>query len=1052
MKRIIRWLRQLNDQLLLDTVDIREWKAEKYFYRGPGQYEPLERLNSSTVSEGDRLAASGETIVLKKEIFIDPEWSQKPVKLLFKAGGEGLLRINGKSYHGLDRNRSLIPLPVEAISAGSCSLEIELYNPKALPRDWLNEEIPPNDYAPGDLILQQSKLALINEPVQTLIHTVKVYADTAALLPEEDLNRSMILSALYRRMDEMNGFISVDYRNMHRIAQLERELRIELEENTTGPGTGMIHMIGQSHIDVAWLWPLKETVRKSSRTFSTACAMLDEYPQYHFTQSQPQLYEYVKQHDPKLYERIKQKIAEGRWEVVGGMWIEPDLNIPSGESLVRQLLYGSKFLKEEFGIHPRIEWLPDTFGYCASLPQILIKAGIEYFMTTKMYWSETNLFPYDLFHWKGIDGTTVLTYINHGLNEEPDPHTIKEHWKFYKQKTAHPEQMLLYGYGDGGGGVTREMVEQIRCSSVLPGLPKIQFGTAHGFFDGISKKTKSNLPVWVGEMYLEKHRGTYTTHARNKKWNRKSEVLYRQAEIWNTLRTVLQSKPYPYREFEAGWKKILLNQFHDIIPGSSIPDVYTDSQTDYEFIFNNGEKLFFSALSDLAASILKEGEGVPYVIFNSLSWERTDNITIEGGAELLGMACFDAEGNKLRSDVVQALDRGGKYEFHVHVPNVPSLGYKTVWLRNEEGIGQEMEHSLSQKFPWTYGKWETRFYRLEFDGEGRITSWFDKQNDRELVVPGQKANDFQLFHDLPLSSDAWDLDDRFGLQPAGDIELLAAKMAHRGKTRDILRFRWNIGKSHIIQDIIFYHDSRRVDFVTKVSWQEEHKVLKVAFPVDVLSSHAAYEIPFGSVERPNHSNTSWEQAQFEVCAFRWADLSEAHYGVSLLNDCKYGYDIKGNHIRLTLLRAPKNPDPTADIGDHEFTYSLYPHRGDWRDAKTVRQGIELNCPLQPVLSEASRGTLPSTGSFVQVMGDQVILETLKMAEDGQNVVMRLYESEGGREQAMISADFLDPMSVSTANLLEQPDVPLEATDSGLNLSFMPYEIKTILIKMIKQEG
>ncbi|SDM25723.1 alpha-mannosidase [Paenibacillus sp. OK060] len=1027
MIRIQRFIQDLAQQQWKDTLELPEWQMQKTKYIRPGVYEN-EQENAAVQSLNPLHSNHGTTYFLSKTVKIPANWEEDVVGLIFEAGGEGLLRVNGMPYHGLDRNHGYVPLPKSRVGTTPL-LEIELYDPIPEPHDPLNRQAVIQPPIQGI----RAALVRVNSPLQSLMYSITVLAESLRALPEKDLKRTRLIRDIHQVMDKM-------YNEPERwseaawVQHWEEWLAQSVqEEDPEEYRDGFMHLVGQSHIDIAWLWPVRETVRKSSRTFSTMCTLMDEYPEFVYSQSQPQLYAFVKEHYPELYERIKARIAEGRWELVGGMWVEPDLNIPSGESLVRQILYGQNFYQEEFGKRSNIEWLPDTFGYCASLPQLLKLADIPYFMTTKLNWNDTNVFPYDLFHWVGIDGTSVLAYLNHGVNEHTRPKDVDEHWQSYKQKDVHPEQMLLYGHGDGGGGVTNEMVAFAERSHFMVGQPISNFSTAGAFFEEISNNNPK-LPQWHGDLYLELHRGTYTTHARNKRSNRKAEVLYREAEIWGQFAGVeaAQSKS----DLDEGWKLIMLNQFHDIIPGTSIPEVYVTSMEEYTKVFALGTSAMDGTLGRIEDRIATDGfDGLPYVVFNSLGWERGEVVTITGDEKLSGIAAFDHQGNRLPSDLEA---NGDALTLSVYVRSIPAFGYTTLWLRHEPDANLPALKQ-DESFP---SVWETDFYTLEFNDVGEITRWYDKSMQREWLKPGDKANELQFFHDRPTYWDAWDIDPRFESQRAGVAELISKEVVQRGVTQDILRFHWKLNESEIHQDIILYRHQRRVDFKTKVNWAESHKLLKVAFPVDLVSAKATYEIPFGALERPTHNNTSWEQAQFEVCGHRWADISEGNSGVSLLNDCKYGYDIKDQTIRLSLLRAPKWPDEHADRGEHEFTYSLLPHQGDWREAGVVRRAMELNYPVRVVASERHSGTLPAEHSWVHFHSEHVILDTIKASEDGTGTVLRFYESSGGRETVEIQwADAR--IQTSVVNLLEDEIMPLACHEGKFELTFKPYEIQTV---------
>lgn len=1032
MERINRMIRELEERQWLDYRAIADWQVQTSPYRLPGDYGPAEPFAGSEAFDLFP-SVQGTTYFFRTAVEIPAEWPGNEAGLVFRSGGEGLLRVNGVSWQGLDRNHTYAALNPEKAGRRP-ELEIELYDPIPEPDDPLNKQAviqPP-------IRAIAAALVRVNRPVLSLMYTATVVRDSALLLPEGDFRRVRLEEALLRAMDAFDALQPEAVREGGAIGRIEAALA-EAVRSIGGNAEGLIRMVGQSHIDIAWLWPARETVRKASRTFSTVDALMADYPQYRYAQSQPQLFAFLKDNDPELYARVKARIREGRWELVGGMWVEPDLNIPSGESLMRQMLYGQRFYEQEFGLRSEIEWLPDTFGYCASLPQILKHGGVRYFMTTKLGWNDTNRFPYDLFHWIGIDGTAILSFMNHGNNENTRPKDIDDHWHSYREKAAHGEQMLLYGHGDGGGGVTREMLEYIDRSALMVGQPAAAYSSAAGFFEEIAQ-AGPELPVWRGDLYLELHRGTYTTHARNKRSNRRAETLYREAELWQALAgggLPREARAEVGRDLHAGWKLILLNQFHDIIPGSSIPEVYETSEKEYREIFNLGERSLRAVLEAAAAGIGAGGEGRPHAVLNSLGWTR--DIVAEfplDGREGRAPAAYAENGERLACERVP-----GEAVLRVRVPQVPAFGYRTVWLR--EAAAGEAETPCSR--PDALGDtWETAHYRLRFNPRGEIVGLYDKAARREVVKPGERANRFHFFHDRPVLWDAWDLDSRYERQPAGDAELLEKRLVSAGEVCDVLGFKWRIGESELEQELILYHEDRRIDFKTRVVWNEAHKLLKVGFPVDVLADKATYEIPFGAIERPTHRNTSWEQAQYEVCGHRFADVSEHGYGVSLLNDCKYGYDTQGSTIRLSLLRAPKWPDRTADLGIHEFTYSLYPHLGDWREAHTLRKAAELNLAAVTIPCSGGEGTRPAAASLLEFTGVHTVLDTVKLSEDGTGSILRLYESAGGRETVRLRWP-LPHAGMYRSNALEEELEPFSAEEGGLELEFAPFEIKTVKI-------
>ncbi|WP_438433583.1 alpha-mannosidase [Gorillibacterium sp. sgz500922] len=1039
MERINRLIRELEERQWLEQRTIADWRVHTSEYRLPGDYGPSEPFAGS---EAFALFPSvqGTTYFFRTSVDIPAEWPASEVGLTFRSGGEGLLRVNGVSRQGVDRNHTYAALNPEKTGRRP-ELEIELYDPIPEPDDPLNKQavIQPPIRAVAAMLVRA------NRPAQSLMYTATIVRDSALLLPVGDFRRVRMEEALLRAMDAFDALRPEDIREGSALHRIEEALSASVR-SIGGNAEGRIHMVGQSHIDIAWLWPARETVRKASRTFSTVDALMDEYPDYRYAQSQPQLFQYLKDNDPELFARVKARVMEGRWELVGGMWVEPDLNIPSGESLMRQMLYGQRFYEQEFGLRSQIEWLPDTFGYCASLPQILKHGGMQYFMTTKLGWNDTNVFPYDLFHWVGIDGTPILSFMNHGNNENTLPKDIDAHWGSFREKAIHSEQMLLYGHGDGGGGVTREMLEYINRSDLMIGQPAAAYSSAADFFEGI-RQASPNLPVWRGDLYLELHRGTFTTHARNKRSNRKAEMLYREAELWLALaRSILPSHASARvgNDLQEGWKLILLNQFHDIIPGSSISEVYETSEKEYRQIFELGERSLRAAAEATVSGIGGEGEGRKFAVLNSLGWTR--DMTVElplDGQEGDLQAVYGENGERLDSEVLPDSAR-----LRVRVPEVPAFGYRVVWLREAEGEAAETPQSRPDELGDT---WETAYYRLRFNERGEIVSLFDKEARREVVKPGERANRFHFFHDRPVLWDAWDIDSRYEQQSAGEAELLEKKLISAGGICDVLGFKWRIGESVLEQELVLYHHDRRIDFKTRVEWNEAHKLLKVGFPIDVLTDKATYEIPFGAIGRPTHRNTSWEQAQYEVCGHRFADVSEHGYGVSLLNDCKYGYDTQGSTIRLSLLRAPKWPDRGADLGSHEFTYSLYPHRGDWREAHTLRKAAELNTAAVMVPCSGGEGSRPASASLLEFIGDHTVLDTVKVSEDGTGSVLRLYESAGGRETVRLRWP-LPHAGVFQSNALEEELAPLSVEEGWLDLEFAPFEIKTIKILAITQQA
>jgi alpha-mannosidase len=730
---------------------------------------------------------------------------------------------------------------------------------------------------------------------------------------------------------------------------------------------------------------------------------------------------------------MKEKAARGQLEPVGSMWVEADCNIPSGESLVRQVLHGKRFFSRELGRDTTEVWLPDVFGYSASLPQIMRQAGINRFLTQKLSWNQYNVLPHHSFLWEGIDGSQVFTHFPPADTYNGDAslgelvHAVRN----FRDHDRATRSLYVYGYGDGGGGPTAGMIEQLRRLADLEGAPRVELDAVSSFFD----KAEADLedpPVWVGELYLELHRGTYTTQAATKKGNRFGELALREAELWASLAPRPWSA-YPAERLEQAWKTLLLHQFHDIIPGSGIHWVYEDTARDHAAVAVEAGAAIDNATAALAMAVDTAGLSDPVIVFNPLSQDRREVVSL--AAKTRADVAVGPDGE--RTPVQVAND--GSLLFGA---SVPACGYTVYDLVAEDGAARgrsELEVDDSHL--------ENSRLSVRWDGAGLLTSVWDKSADREALAPGSRGNVFQVFTDYPNFYDAWDVD-RFTLDHPVEVTTLDdLTVTEGGPHRASVRMSRSFGDSLIIQTISLCAGSSRLDFATEVHWHESHRLLKVAFPVDVRSQRATYEIQYGHVERPTHANTSWDLARFEVCAQRWADLSEAGYGVALLNDCKYGYDIQGNVMRLSLLRAPGWPDPRADRGTHTFTYALLPHSGDLRQGQVVEAGQELNVALRVVPTTAHAGTGARRASFLRVDRPGVVIDAVKKAEDTDTLVVRLYDSWGQR--GPVSLTCARPVTnASRADLLERPTEQVALADDGsIPFTVRPFEIVTLLLEM-----
>ena len=792
------------------------------------------------------------------------------------------------------------------------------------------------------------------------------------------------------------------------------------------------------------------TEDKAVRSFSTVLELMKEYPEYVFMSSQPQLYKYVKKNAPDVYEQIKERVKEGRWEPDGGMFVEADCNIASGEALVRQFVHGQRFFKEEFGVDNEILWLPDVFGYSAALPQILQKCGIPYFMTTKISWNEFNKMPYDTFEWEGIDGSRVLTHfvptrdynkaaVEGGTETEHfttyngyiNPSQMKGAWARYSQKYLNEEVLCSFGFGDGGGGPTKDMLEnQRRLAKGLPGMPRTKMSTAKEFFHVLDKHVtdKKYLPTWVGELYLEYHRGTYTSMARNKKFNRKAEFAYQNEEMYAMLDAQTAGGAYPEKELHEGWEVILRNQFHDILPGSSIKEVYDDSKAEYEGIFAENKALTDATLAHIAAGVKAPKHSL--VVYNPNSAAAYDLVTFTVPEGIGEPAVYDGE-TKLA--VQKTAD--GTYVFFA--AGVPGKGYKT-YIVKEEAADTTPSMEVSTEVM------ENEYFKVEYNEKGQFAKIYDKKADRDILKPGKAGNVIVSYEDRPHNYDAWDVNNYY-TEKSWDIDQVSAmEVVENGPVRACVKVERKYLDSTITQFIYLYHDIPRIDIKNVIDWKEHQIFVKDYFPIDVHTNEATFDIQYGNVKRDTHDNTSWDFAKFEVCHHKWMDVSEDGYGVSMLNDCKYGVGVRNGVIGMSMLKSAIHPNPEADKELHEFTYSIYPHQGGWREAGTVKQAYQINNPLTYSWKENEGGTLAPEYSLVSSDKDNAVIEVVKKAEDSDAVIVRLYECYNRRTPVTLIFG-KELTSVVECNMMEEGADPVEFTGNQATFEMKPYEIKTLKV-------
>ncbi|AQT68107.1 Mannosylglycerate hydrolase [Anaerohalosphaera lusitana] len=969
---------------------------------------------------------------LRSRFTVPAEWADcEPVALSFNIGEapgwdfchpEALVHIDGKPLAGLDKYHKVIYLPKDCIDGEEHLLSLDGYTGR-----WGIYE----GTSDVKLLMQGCDVVSIDTETRDFVAVARMALDCVTALDVNNPARERVLNSLdeaFRCLNLREPLAKGFYASVP-------EAHKTLTEGIARAGNPLdvnISAIGHSHIDAAWVWPLAQTRKKCGRSFHTVLSLMNEFDEYIFTQSQPQLYEYVKQDHPELFESIREKVRQGKWETVGGMWVEADCNITGPESLARQFLLGRRFFTEHFGkgAESPVLWLPDVFGYAYNLPQIMKLAGLEYFFTTKMSWNRYNQMPYDTFMWEGLDGTQVLTHL--GTTKSGDWVTyngtakaeeLLNTWTNCRQKECHSELMTCFGHGDGGGGPTREMLENIANTANFPSMPRVKHGKVIDFFKKLEKKCGSDLPKWNGELYLEGHRGTYTTQANNKKANRRSEFALHDAEWLASLAALTDNGyAYPYDELTRAWKLVCLNQFHDIIPGSSIGEVYEDSLEQYAQVEQITDEIKKSALNTLSS---KMNSGL--IVANPTSFCRTDLAWLDTRLNE-NETLTTSQGEILTTQNTEdgtLIDLGRIEEFSIQPLTISSKDRDPI--RNTLTVSQNLL--------------ENKFLKIELNTEGDITSIYDKISQRQVLSENAIGNQLQAFEDRPIDWDAWDIDifynDKMWLANPAD----SVKVAETGPLRATLEIKRKILNSSYTQRISLTRNSPAIEFTTEIDWQEKHVLLKAAFPVEILSDVATYEIQWGHVDRPTHHNTSWDWAKFEVCAQKWVDLSEGDYGVSLLNDCKYGHDIRDNIIRITLLRSPTMPDPCADTGRHSFRYTLLPHSGKL-SMETVRRAYALNDPLIVHRSDNPTTQPKRLASMVRLDRENVFVETIKQAEDGSGIIVRLYEAAQCRGPVELTAGF-ELASCYVADLLENNKEQLETDGRKVRFNIRPFQIITL---------
>lgn len=1024
-------IRKLKNKLILNRRDITGLTCCEADYISPMTYEfpsDYRPLTGAELFRGHNTVFVKGHVTFPEEIRSDEDY-EDCLFLRFRNLG-GIVFLDGEPWGGIDENRDRIPLKKEW-AGQTKELLIEGYQ---LRTTYDLDEAVPTCFA-------YAFLGRVDRLVEKYMYDIRLANEWYVCELERPQEDNIILrkkiSAAFQESIRYLDFSKEGEALREAVAEAGRIFRDHLARIKDGDLRSHVSLTASTHIDVAWLWQLKDTVRKCGHSYSNILRLLDSYPEFRFSNSQVKLLAYTKEYYPALYEGIQKAAGEGRWENVGPMWVESDCNIVSGESLVRQILHGVNFLEKEFGSRPGIAWLPDTFGFQANLPQIFKKSGTDYFYSYKLHWQTQEKFPYGDFRWKGIDGSEVICAVIDNpagaYNGYPNPRQLRLVKENFAQKGEVDEILFPYGFGDGGGGPVREMIEYAKRLEDFPGMPKCRIETARSFFERL-EKLRDKLPVWYGELYIQTHRGTLTTEAFAKKNNRRAEMLYQSLEKLGVMAEQCGAKP-DWRLLHEGWEKALVLQFHDILPGSSIDAVYDDCREAYGEIFELADRFLKSM--GLDTQVRPEGQ---VRVVNTLSWERDILVSFRASSKEFGDGTVAVtSGRETMPCHVEKTGETAKITFLAK--NVKGLSYRDYSIRparepSDSSSGRGMTVSQGPDGITV----ENGHYRASIDSAGRLLSLYDKWNERQVL--SDPGNDIRTFLDGPGVEDAWNLYENYKQREVKIFDDSAVELAENNELRTVIRVRRRGEKTSILQDIIFYREKSRIDFRTCVDWNEEHKVMRVYFPTSLNAPYFTSETGFGAFSRPTVGNTAFERSRFEVAAHRWIDLSENGYGVALLNDSKYGHDVQYDTIGLTLLRSTGFPARFPDKGIHHFTYSLLPHAESWDRAKVARAAMELNAEIHTVSAFAG-GQLAA--GLLRCDNENLIIDTVKKAENGDGMIVRLYESNGTGGNAALSFG-KSVSSVAECDLVEKKLRDCRVENHFVSFPFSPYEIKTFLVK------
>lgn len=1016
----------INKRIIKKSVKLNGWSIREARQVDEMKYEFYDK-DFRPINDGEIYFTPDGTCFLKIEVKIPEELLKEKVYLQFKTAAEMIVKINGKWADGIDPNRDRVLLGENFRSGDMLLIEIEGYN-RSKPDDERN---PKSSALKGcRQVFDSGSLITINEEVENISYDLNILTETM----ESEYVKEEIREFIKNELDKALNII--DYEESDEKVYLEniRKARNYVDEkifnNNTFGKIGNVALVAHSHLDIAYYWRRIHSVQKNARTCLIQLRLMDKYSDFKYSHSQAFTYEMLEKYYPELFEEVKKRVAEERFEPVGAMYVEPDCNIPSAESLIRQCLFGQQFFRTRFNKTIDNCWLPDVFGNSWIMPQILKKSGIKYFISNKMStWNDTNKFPHNHFKWKGIDGTEIYACVppTHFISWN-SPEQIIENWESFQDKDSCNETLSMFGYGDGGSGATAEMIEYMHRIEKIPGLPNVRHISAKQFLDENLDNNES-LETWDGELYLEMHRGTFTTKSKIKKWNRKLEILICDAEMLSSIASIYGFE-YPRDLINECWKKLLINQFHDILPGTHIQPVTRDTMKDYEFIYNNLNNLINNALSYLKIQA-SDNKSKFINLVNTLSWNRKGMIFIEGEFEAnVGIKNFQS----------QLGERKFKKGIWLNVDNIPAVGVKSIELENNY-----ISTKQDKWFTFENNILRTDLYEVTLSEDGSITSFVDKAEGREIVSRNSAINEIKIYHDYPGMYDAWDILDNYKDKEENYrvIKKLAIKEA--GSLFIVFEVEFAINQSLWKQNIRFYRHDIRVDFEHYVDWKETNRIAKAEFDFNILTRYAKCDIGAGAIIRETHKNTSWQKSRFEVCHHKWTDLSENGYGVSIINDCKYGISFEGSKAGLSLLRSPIRPDVDSDKETHIFSYALIPHKKSPEDAGIIQKAYEFNYDVY-----AMKASEKKENSFILSENDNIFIQTIKIAEDKNEdnlYIVRLIELKGERGKGTIRLP-KDIKNVWEVNLIEDEIEDHSFTFEGNSLSFNynPFEILTFKLK------